>query len=391
MASVKVSPSSCAEALASYPTSIPDVCKLHMEITVPKHQKAIHLQASSAVSIFSPFSDSIVVRCKLSPNSTSHPYELSIGVSVITLPPKCVIHTKELRIFAASAPSEENVIPNLWDIDMSADLFALAEDLADLHGINISKLSPDFADFAENVNLEKLDLAEASASIKQFQKIANMENFNVAIPRLEELDNVTWTVAITAWVVALIIILASLKCCVSCCCPNIKCCSKAFEALWKIVSAIFSCIKCLVCSCHGQAVSQGEIPMESPQKASTRLDSSFLSDDVFAPHWEVVVLDNRAILMASLESGDIFFNHLTGDIENEHGSILKLDVRPSANTLNHYLKTVHSLPPPRLVRKGNLSVIEDDPEVAYDPRNRSFTHTLSKKRVCGYRLPVIDN
>ena len=76
--------------------------------------------------------------------------------------------------------------------------------------------------------------------------------------------------------------------------------------------------------------------------------------------------------MASLDSGDIFFNHLTGDIENEHGSILKLDVRPSANTLNHYLKTVHSLPPPKLVRRGNLSVIEDDPEVAYDPRERAL-------------------
>lgn len=273
----------------------------------------------------------------------------------------------------------------------------LADDLADIHQLNLSQLNPAFTEFAREVSVEKLDLAEAETSIKQFQKIKAMDNFNIAVPDLENLDSVTGTVMATAWVLALLIAIAIIKCCVSCCCPNIKCCGNVCKILWKSATTIFKCLKCIVCSCHESVedkVANADTPLkEVRQSTPTHTNAPFALDstfDVFAPQWEIVVHKDRALLMATLDSGEIFFNHLTGVIENEHGNELKLDIRPSANVLNQYLKVVHSLKPPKLIAKDTTVVLADDPEISFDERRRAYTHTLSNKRVYGYKLPVVE-
>jgi len=388
---VKVSATTCEEQLAKLPSQLPNICMSTMELTLPKGQEAIYNRLTSAVSLSTPYPDLLIASCP----EEDRQIEAPIGVTVIAVQAGCKITSTELLIFTDHANSTSNQSTFHWDIAFSSEIRQLADDLSDLHQVNLSDLAPAFADFAQSVNIDKMDLAQAGAAVKQFQRIKSMESFNVAIPDLERLDNVTTTVAATAWSVLLLFVFVVVRGCMSCCCPNIKCCGKVCSLLWKLLKSCFSCLKCILCSCHEDKNSDTkekvELTNSAKQDSPQPLTSTLLADDSFIsgpPAWEIVVAGNRALLMATLESGEIFFNHLTGEVENEHGNELRLDIKPSVNMLNRYLQTVHSLPVPKLVCRSGSTVLEENPDVSFDLQKRAYIHKFSQKRVYGYKLPA---
>jgi hypothetical protein len=122
------------------------------------------------------------------------------------------------------------------------------------------------------------------------------------------------------------------------------------------------------------------------KKVSNRSNSSKSGKDKPSHiKWKIKVLDSRAILTAKLPSGRLFYNNLLGVIENDDGNILRgLNINPSVDTLNEYLRVLHSLDPPTLTEN---SLLLTDPNIRYDSTLDSYISVKSGKKLYGFRSP----
>jgi hypothetical protein len=366
-----------------------------MELAIPKMQSYLHRQSSYFVSVFSPINDTVTIRCHSHEGLKLFNRPLFTGLNSVSVPPDCEAQTSQLLIFPSSVPVINGTeIKNFWTLDLANDLADLSEDLTNLHRVNLSDLAPDIAKFAAESQLEKLDLAEVSSVIKKFQVVESMGNFNPIMPDLETATPMTWSVHLVGWGMLLFSIVAIFTCCKNCICPNIACCGNVIKGFKTLLVGTFKLIRFLVCACHSvkpRAQQQAPANIELPDKTRKRFPSSPSYEEVnHKPLWETVVVGNRAFLTAQLPSGAIYFNHLTGKVENSEGNIINLPIAPSPDTVNSYLRTVNALNPPSLIYSDGKHYLADDPYVQFDKRDRSFTHTVSKKPVCGYKLPVIS-
>jgi hypothetical protein len=385
---------------------LPTLCKQNMELMLASTQSYIHVDNSHLVSLFSPFNDSVTIRCHISQGLTVQNLPLTVGLNQFLLEPGCEAQSRHLLMFPETVVINNGTkLKNYWSLNLTSQLLDLSEDLTDLHKINITNLAPHLIAYTSNVQSEKLDLADAAKTVTHIQAIHGISSFNPIKPDLETATPISWTVQGLSVIVIILVILACCNCGRSCCCPDIACCSNIVVAAKFVGLGIFKIIRFLICACHGKKPHVQAVNTASPTywRASdpTPTSEDPLSENwvnrspeyepvvLRAPNWEICRLGRRVILKADLPSGPIFYNHLLGVIENEEGNRLNMPVGPSPDLLNRYLKAINSSSPPDVTYKQGRRHLIDDPYVIFDKEHQRYYHRVTNKPVCGYRLPRV--
>ncbi|MEG1724599.1 MAG: hypothetical protein RR313_04325 [Anaerovoracaceae bacterium] len=366
-------PKSCAEALSLDRSVLPGICKEKLQISVERYQSYIHHGMLPAISLFTPYNDLVTVLC----DDNATVFNVTVGLSMITIPRHCLCTTKELVIYPSEYTTDIDVtVANLWTIDLSKELSSLMDDIAEIHEVNTSELSKDFLLYVKQVQVEAVDLSQVKTTVKNLANIKSMEEFSFTKLNLENPHHAATTAL--GWMVSgltLIIVFITIK---LCCCKPQKSCVKVFiKGIWFILTAFFKAIVYLICLCFKKQV---PVYFRFRKKSKSKAIKQKIK-------WSIEINGCRALLTATLPSGKIFFNHLLGLVENEDGNFLRgLGISPSADTVNQYLKVLQRLDVPLLTES---SLLVDDKDILYDAENRRFVSLVTNKPLYGFRLPPL--
>ncbi len=367
---------SCPMDLIRSRNTIPFSCVNSLQLIIPKTQDYVYHGTESLISISSPYNDTLTLACASPVKNKAMP--ISIGITVITLTRGCEGHTSELLIYPNSYVVNTTLqVGEVWTLDLSNAMSSLADDINEIHGVNTSQLANEFAKFSVAITSEGMDVAEVQEAVSRFNVIKSVSEYSPVKINPEAMHETTTTV--TAWLVLAIIIWLLCSCLRSCTRKSTTCC---FALLWKGVKRLVSCAwRKIRDSCSNkQAADQSHMELNQSQDSATAQRVP----------WVPAKIGRRLVLVSHLSSGTLYFNHLTGVIENQEGNELRgLNIYPTAECLNAYLRTLSMLEPPDIVQAGNEYCLADDSNILYRPLDRQFVHKRTNKLVYGYKLPNV--
>jgi hypothetical protein len=342
----------------------------------PRYQSQIHHGLTPAISVFSPYNDTINVTCD-DANYTTVTFNAIIGINMITIPINCIGRTKELMLYPSTYTSNSNIYAaDSWNLNLAAELSSLLDDISVIHDVNTSRLSEDWNNILKENNIESLNLGEVKNAVESMSAIKTLKEFSVTKINFENPHHAATT--ITSWLVAactLAIIAITAKLC--CCGPQTSCLKCIFKSVWNLIKLIGKIVVHGIYMCARKPVPNAFKFDKKANKVSKTKDKV---------KWKITLSNNRALLTASLSSGRIFYNHVEGVIENEDGNMLKgLDIYPSADSLNNYLRVLNTLDVPELT-SGSLLV--NDHNVFYNPQTRQYLHVETQRPMYGFKLPA---
>jgi hypothetical protein len=262
--------------------------------------------------------------------------EIGVGYTVVHLPWSCKILTTELVVYSAATVKVEGSIPLVTTKDWSVEISKLAEDIGEIHRLNLSRLEIDFTQYAESVRVSRKDIAEVEDSIRSFKRIEKLTRYNPVNFDWEEPMSVNNVMTAFEAVVMLIVVIVPIVNCCRCC----SCCKSVFEFLGKLVSGLVVCCKCCF-GCVRAQVKQVEdnnnvIVLEPTAETSK------------STTWQIEVVEERLVMFAELPSGLIYYNCLENVVENQLGYVLK-GQGPPVDMINRYWLQFDRLPPPSLI------------------------------------------
>jgi hypothetical protein len=375
-------PVTCAESLVLTKNDTPPLCKTRMEVVNAQSQSYVHHSGDpSKVTIFTPYPDSIIVVCDIaSTSSDKRTYNISVGLTFVDITHSCRIETNELVILASTDTINEGHIPMVHHTDFSAELEKLADDLEDIHSLNMTALAADFASFTASVGATTLDLASATDAMKKSQHITSVQTYKPLSLNWEDGGSVPNTVTALSYGFLLLLVTGIALTCCQCCGCNVF--TAIGKGIFKLFATLTHCAYRAMCarkkSATGEDISLDSSPNRTKAGKSTPVP------------WQRVRIGNRMILYADLPTGTIYFNHLTGTVEDSQGHELKgLNLKPTPEALIKYLEELESMDPPRIERgaPGSPDYLAEDPDIMYDRTLRSFFHAKTGKTVSGFKLP----
>ena len=378
----KKSASTCAEALLVTDT-MPDVCLSTMKVSKVNAQHAV--RTPGGVNIYSPELDQATFFC-----DGDRPFVRPVpaGASFLALPTGCAMETTELRIISSSQDSvEPSDLAEDWVHNWAEDAQSLLEHVTAVSGVNLTKLATHMRGLNRSFTAEKLDLQSAAADVDTWRSLQQIEDFHPLNPQLENATPMSLTVHGLGGVMVLAAFVAITRCAVKACCPGVICSALGAVLLWpfKAMARFFKW------ACSAEAQDTVEIGLEKTEDSVPAV--TYRRAPVPTPRkqrlvWTPRMSAGRWLLTADVKDGLLYFNHLTGAIENSDGNVLRLDDTPHPDVLQAYLKLIAAQPPPALIRdEAGRLVVESDPDVVFDDARNQYRHKRSGKVVYGYKLP----
>ena len=226
----------CAEELVFGIMGLGPLCKNSMKIVMSNKQDYVHHHADPIVIVFTPFADTFNVSCdvKLLDYKTDY-LQLTIGLNAIKLPQNCIGYSSQLVIFPDVRKQSDELIvsPLIESLNITENVLSVIDDLNTMHGINMSSLEKHIISYLNSSQVESMDIKEAAQQLDHFKTITKLKDYIPGTISLDDPDVISTTTSVLCWILALIILIASLACCIKC----FKPCADCFALLVK-------CVKC---------------------------------------------------------------------------------------------------------------------------------------------------
>ena len=222
----------CVKSLLTDSDDIPDICKKTVVIVAPTRQEYVYHELENRVSVFSHVKENFTVNC----GDVTSQHCLGKGLNSVLLPVGCEASTSELRIMAPSVGADDTTLkPLIHELDIIDEIGELGKDLVALHGINVSMLSDELSEYMKALKVEELDIDKVSVTLENMRHLSDIKEYSVTKLSLKDIGSVSSTVTITAWTVAVLILLLVTATCCKCCSP----CAAVGTAVWDLLKCIF--------------------------------------------------------------------------------------------------------------------------------------------------------
>jgi hypothetical protein len=376
---ISVTQNTCVSALAFNRRKIPDICKEKMEIIVPKKQMYLHHSSLPVISFFTPYKDDITYNCDFhDAGEYTKVLSIPLGISMLNIPRGCIVFSRELLIYPNVYDSiDEHLEPSVWNFDISAEVYELSNDLESIHNINTTELYSDFVDFANEVNIESMDVQKVQSEIDKFNSVKNLQEFSFTKIDLGNAHKgVTSVLGMLSIIMVVILCVVATK--VFCCNGCTNCICAPFKLLYYICEYMYRGIRYLL-KCNSNTHDIHDTPQDIPMSRTN--DNLKVATDAI---WEIQVINSRVLLTTTLRSGILFWNYLKGVIENEDSTIIKgLNIDPDLEVVNNYLRMLNRMPPPELDGSGFL---KENSSIRFDKNEHEYVH-VSGRIVYGFSKP----
>jgi len=229
-------PTECAEVLANTASDSISLCISEIKLQKIATQSYIYIK-DDIIRVFSPFTDTVATLCGNQYNPTAG--NLIVGYTDLTFKSNCVVHTSQLTIYSPASVTTEDTVPLTLATPNAADMLgSLLQDIEFTHGVNLSTLGNDFAEFKMDLSKEIIDIATAQQTLKKASTIQDLTTFDPVQIDFKKLYKPTEAMKAVTWTVTLLTF-AFLICLFYTCCPV------AFKELFKcIFSAIWFLLRC---------------------------------------------------------------------------------------------------------------------------------------------------
>ena len=113
----------------------------------------------------------------------------------------------------------------------------LGKGLVALHFINVSTgmLSNELNKYMKALKVEEMDIDKVEVTPENMRHLSNIKEYSVTKVSLKDVGSVSLTVTITAWTVAVLVVLRVVATCCKCCSP----CATAGAAIWNLLECAF--------------------------------------------------------------------------------------------------------------------------------------------------------
>ena len=113
----------------------------------------------------------------------------------------------------------------------------LGKGLVALHFINVSTgmLSNELNEYMKALKVEEMDIDKVEVTPENMRHLSNIKEYSVTKVSLKDVGSVSLTVTITAWTVAVLVVLRVEATCCKCCSP----CATAGAAIWNLLECAF--------------------------------------------------------------------------------------------------------------------------------------------------------
>lgn len=383
----------CAESLATSP-GFPEICKTSLQIVANARQQHMFLNATQ-IALFSPYEDSASITC------TNHmdTHNLLPGITKITLPSSCSLASREIRIPPRNPDRQSQELSYAFMPDLDLELEMLTNEIALIHNINTTALHTDFAAFAAQANIERMDIKQVDAAIRNFKQLESIKKYSPTDISLEPADAMSTTLTIVVWAVAVLIFAVVVITLCMCCAPCATCCKGLIKAIWSTLKCISSGLQwlCRLSKRRKDAKPSARKDREQPHATWTARPSRRTSESTCATafttlapdlEWHIEASPSRIEVCADLPSGKLWYNLVAGRVENENGDTLpNCQCEPSLDLRNQAMLQIAQLKPPALVEQNKRWFLKCDTRVEYDKTRKRYLSISSGREISGYRLP----
>ena len=359
---------------------ISDICKKTVVIVAPTRQEYVYHELENRVSVFSHVKENFTVNC----GDVTSQHCLGKGLNSVLLPVGCEATTSELRIMAPSVGADDTTLkPLIHELDIIDEIGELGKDLVALHGINVSMLSDELSEYMKALKVEELDIDKVSVTLENMRHLSDIKEYSVTKLSLKEIGSVSSTVTITAWTVAvLILLLVTATCCKW---DLLKC---IFGGLWLFCKWLVgrkglepkvekeTKRKLVEAPSMRKKFRREESRMKlnksaSASKASMDTVSVGLDDIERVLEWSVRYERDKVMITAVLDGLELYFNPYSEKVEDASGR-RHLVSRPDVSILTAAEDLRRSIKPPELINIGGMKRVKSERSVYVDPTDRKF-------------------
>jgi hypothetical protein len=239
-------PASCAEQLLQPNQSDINYCQAAATMFKPSKQSFIYTNDLKTIRLFSPVPDNATYVCnsQISNNTIA----ISAGYTDISFKSTCTLLTSQLSLINPHPPSDENddaLAINFPDLSQAMDV--LANDISEIHKINLTSLTEDFHKLTQAINVSEIDVASLQTELTQMQAIADITSFNPLHVDIKTIPTISTATAVMMWVIlALIVIVISFGCYL--CLPTyfLKAIISSITLIFRL---LFNSIRCMFTAC----------------------------------------------------------------------------------------------------------------------------------------------
>jgi len=216
-------------------------------IPAPNFQNYFEDPESNIVTISAFYPDKAIKTC----GTTHSSYNITRGLTLISLEGDCYIETSELYIYPSHVEHTRFLMGHskLDLASISNELGELAGDLSLIHTTNLSLLIENFQKYSEATGIENLALRDAEKELEKFQALEDLKNFTTLALHLEKVTEESSSLAITATLITICISITILLCCVMICAPCNKCFFSSIGFIFKLIFSILKIISCGIVNC----------------------------------------------------------------------------------------------------------------------------------------------
>ena len=425
-------PRNCNEELLKESRGIGPICKYNLHLTFEKDQRIIHHSTDKAVSIFSPFNDTLVIRCDIHYlNYHTKNESLTEGLNVLVIPDNCMAITSQLAIYPNLHRVGQEIIlsPALTSFNISQNIESLTDSLQEIHHINFSQIDHDLKIYINETKIERLQLHQVIQTLSTFKKVRKLTEYTPGVIDFDNPETMGSFVSIIGWIVTLTII--SLVTCL--CCRFCACCKPAYE-----------CCKCL-CQClipkkssvtpinfqfvnpsaeypsnnpiiqsepnlaKSETISRPQIKAKTKFLKKRKLETSQHSIQTETTEmtniiqraksepklfttlqWYVTREEQSVAIRAILQDSVVQYNWLSDEVETEDNEPVTGNFKPPHYTLiNECLSLFKELAPPDIeIDRNGIRYLRIDPQVYYNKALSRYFRKVNNRVVCGYQPPM---
>jgi len=237
-------PINCEQALLVNDNKFYDLCIKAIILAKPKRQSFIYTDNLKKVRVFSPFPDKITQVCgtEIKQNIS----DILVGYNDFTFNSLCFIKTSQMTILSPTPPEDstdmylKREIPNLDE-----SFSKLESDIELTHNVNLTAMHDHFDSLSKFIDHETIDIKNVQNELQKSMMLHKLANYTPGIIDFEKPDPLTTNVAVTTWLIGIVILAISFVCC-RIFAPT------AFRAFFKALGATIADMFCCLFSCCGR-------------------------------------------------------------------------------------------------------------------------------------------
>ena len=252
----------------------------------------------------------------------------------------------------------------------------LGKDLVALHGINISMLSSELNEYMKALKIEEIDIDKVEVTLENMKYLSNIKEYSLTKVNFNEIGSVSSTVTITAWCMAILVLILVVATCCKCCAP----CTAVGKGIWLMLKCFFGGIWKL-CKCMTKKRKKVEEVVETrpnppkrkwadqpDRRKKLRKDRRSMSMDKSASasrasmdtvsigldniervvNWKVLYDKERVMIVSTVDGIYVTFNPCNGKVEDRDGRRYLVS-KPEVSVITLGEEIRKSIRPPELI------------------------------------------